>query len=89
MNIAIHGEKELLIRLRDDLINNGLKDNPDWNDIYWNTYSSNKKNFILLDDDGIEFHNHTFAYDVHSITPSNYNEILNIIIERKDEGTTI
>lgn len=94
MNIAIHGEKELLVRLRDDLSTKGYKRDVAWDNHFWNhsilPNEDSEGNYLLIDENrNISCHNHPggdeFDADLHHLTPSNYNEILNIIIERKDE----
>lgn len=86
MNIAIHGEKELLVRLRDDLVEAGIPDCKYWNDEYWDICALEGSDYMHIDDYDMAYHNHKLGVeDVITITPSNYNEILNIIIERKDE----
>lgn len=88
MNIAIHGERELLVRMRDSLMDAGLQDDEQWNldrlkSCICMVYFTDGV-FTLFDTD-VYSSDVGVDCDLHHLTPSNYNEILNIIIERKNE----
>lgn len=88
MNIAIHGEKELLVRLTSDLVRNGLKIDLEWEYKFWKDIYSCDSYLLVFDWVECASHNHDGGYaEKYTLTPSNYNEILNIIIERKDENS--
>ena len=79
MNIAIHGERELLARMANDISNvyevlSKQHDNPLILGVYIDLGAAD-----LYGHEGFGFNKRLL------LTPSNYNEILNIIIERKDE----
>lgn len=90
MNIAIHGERELLVRMREDLLGAAFVD-----DSYWNKRLIERGDYSYLhvNEDGyrdlkVSLYDHgCFVNEpIIYLTHSNYNEILNIIIERKENG---
>ena len=82
MNIAIHGEKELLIRLREDLVKAGHEDDEVWNN---NVIEIEKAVCMVIDNNKLItlFEHPKFNGVQLHLTASNYTEILNKIIEKK------
>lgn len=82
MNIAIHGEKELLIRLRDDLIKAGFYDDEEWNSK--KIECGRFKYLVCYSEKLICLFRSIPSYQkpIH-LTADNYTEILNKIIEKK------
>lgn len=79
MNVAIHGERELLVRMANDISNVYKIQEIDESPFLTMVISNTTMCCYLYPNAGI-------GTEVkHHLTPSNYNEILNIIIERKDE----